>query len=121
MSDPNRPEEPTQPPAGDQPTTSWTPPDAAPPPPAGPPPGEPPSPYSTGSGPLLSATPSAAGGWTQPVQPSAGGREVAPGSGLFRHGRTVRRLRNGLVPARLGGECDHCDDRVGLRVHAKGW
>jgi uncharacterized RDD family membrane protein YckC len=87
MSDPNRPEETPGQPAGEQPTTSWTTPEPPPPPPApptgepAPPTGEPPSPYSTasGAGPLLSATPSAAGGWTQPVQAAPGRGEVAPG------------------------------------------
>jgi uncharacterized RDD family membrane protein YckC len=83
MSDPNRPEgTPDQPasdqPASDQPTTSWSTPEPPPPPPA-PPAGEPATPYSTCSGPLLSATPSAAGGWTQPVQAAPGRGEVAPG------------------------------------------
>jgi uncharacterized RDD family membrane protein YckC len=83
VSDPNRPDETPEQPAGEQPTTTWTPPSAPAPPQQPPPPstptGEPAPPYSTGSGPLLSATPTTAGGWTQPVQPAIGGREVAPG------------------------------------------
>jgi uncharacterized RDD family membrane protein YckC len=83
VSDPNRPEETPGQPAGDQPTTAWTPPTEPPPPPQAPSPapltGEPAPPYSTGSGPLLSATPTTAGGWAQPVQPTVGGQEVAPG------------------------------------------
>src|SRR5688500_9355958 len=91
MSDKDRPEgTPSQPtggqptgeqppgeqPPGDQPTTAWTRPPEPPPPPPAPPAGEPATPYSGGSGPLLSATPSAAAGW---AQPAVGGREVAPG------------------------------------------
>jgi uncharacterized RDD family membrane protein YckC len=91
VSDPNRPEgpldqpagEPPAPdqPAGDQPTTTWTTPEPPPPPPPSTPTpsGEPAPPYSTRSGPLLSATPTSATGWTQPVQTAPGGREVAPG------------------------------------------
>jgi uncharacterized RDD family membrane protein YckC len=82
MSDPNRPEETPGQPSGDQPTTSWTTPEPAPPPQpptATPPTGEPAPPYSSSSGPLLSATPSAASGWTQPVQAASGRGEVAPG------------------------------------------
>jgi uncharacterized RDD family membrane protein YckC len=83
VSDPNLPEgTPAQPagnqPAGDQPTTSWSSPEPPPPPPA-PPTGEPAPPYSTASGPLLSSTPTAGAGWTQPVQAAPGGQEVAPG------------------------------------------
>ena len=70
------PQEPEQP-GAEQPTTAWT-----PPPPAVPP--EPPPsptqvsapPYSSGSGPLISATPAPTAGWTPPV---AEHREVAPG------------------------------------------
>jgi uncharacterized RDD family membrane protein YckC len=89
VSDPNRPEgPPDQPagerpapdqPAGDQPTTTWTTPEPPPPPPPSTPTGEQAPPYSTGSGPLLSATPTSPTGWTQPVQTAPGGREVAPG------------------------------------------
>jgi uncharacterized RDD family membrane protein YckC len=87
MSDPNRPDEtPGQPasdqPASDQPTTSWSTPEPPPPPqppPAGPPTAEPAPPYSTGSGPLLSAAPTAGAGWTQPMQTAPGPVEVAPG------------------------------------------
>jgi uncharacterized RDD family membrane protein YckC len=74
---PPTPSEPTTtgwtPPA--QPTPAWTPPANATPPPTQP--TDQPAPYSGGTGPLLSATPTpAVAAWTQPADAS---REVAPG------------------------------------------
>jgi uncharacterized RDD family membrane protein YckC len=63
---PGQPDHPAEPP-----TTEWTPPQAGPPPDA-----PPAAPYSSGSGPLLSATPTVAPGWAQQVDER---REVAPG------------------------------------------
>jgi uncharacterized RDD family membrane protein YckC len=77
----DRPLPPSEPPeqaGAEQPTTAWTPPPpAAPPQPSPPTPtGGPVPPYSSGSGPLISATPAPTAGWTPPV---AEQREVAPG------------------------------------------
>jgi uncharacterized RDD family membrane protein YckC len=73
------PPEPPEQPGAEQPTTGWTPPPppAAPAQPPTPPPiGEPVPPYSSGSGPLISANVAPTAGWTPPV---AEQREVAPG------------------------------------------
>lgn len=63
-------------PIADQPTVGWTPPEQPTPAWTPPPPNEPPPPYSTGSGPLLSATPTPTTGWAQAPDTR---REVAPG------------------------------------------
>jgi len=84
----DQPEQPADQPIADQPTVGWTPPEQptpawtptppdAPPPPV-PPVAEPAPPYSTGSGPLLSATPTATTGWAQAQAPDDR-REIAPG------------------------------------------
>jgi uncharacterized RDD family membrane protein YckC len=75
---PSQPPEQPEPPSAEQPTTAWTPPPPAvpPQPPTPPPTGGPVPPYSSGSGPLISATPAPTAGWTPPV---AEQHEVAPG------------------------------------------